>query len=121
MSLENIFFDAGGYMEEIARTIDVEALKEQWVKDPIWDIEDTEGYEDFREELISFRIKMKKIWHRNFIEMEEKRKNKNYDFFNEKFSDSVGYSDRFLLAQVYKNLIEKIEELEDRVKELENL
>lgn len=32
-------------------------LKSAWLFDPIWDIEDTEGFEDHTEELKAFRIK----------------------------------------------------------------
>lgn len=35
---------------------ELEALKDNWLKDPCWDIEDTEGYEDHIEELLDFRL-----------------------------------------------------------------
>lgn len=35
---------------------EVEKLKEGWKKDPCWDIEDTEGFEEYRDELHSFRL-----------------------------------------------------------------
>tara|TARA_B100000953_G_scaffold290249_1_gene275093 strand:+ start:12297 stop:12587 length:291 start_codon:yes stop_codon:yes gene_type:complete len=34
----------------------IEELKEQWKSDPIWDIEDTEGFEAYYDELRSFRL-----------------------------------------------------------------
>ena len=34
---------------------EVEKLKAGWREDPCWDIEDTEGFEDVREELLAFR------------------------------------------------------------------
>jgi hypothetical protein len=34
---------------------EVEALKSSWSKDPCWDIEETEGFEDHQEELLAFR------------------------------------------------------------------
>jgi hypothetical protein len=34
---------------------EIEALKLNWAKDPCWDIEDTEGFEEHREELIAWR------------------------------------------------------------------
>jgi len=40
----------------------VEKLKQDWVKDPCWDIEDTEGFEGFREELQAFSRAMKLFW-----------------------------------------------------------
>ena len=34
----------------------VEDLKSQWLFDGCWDIEDTEGYELYRDELLAFRL-----------------------------------------------------------------
>ena len=34
---------------------EVEELKVAWMNDAIWDIEDTEGFEEYREELLAFR------------------------------------------------------------------
>jgi len=33
---------------------EVEALKTSWKQDPSWDIETTEGFEDYKDELVSF-------------------------------------------------------------------
>jgi hypothetical protein len=35
---------------------EVEALKANWLSDPIWDIEDTEGFEEYRAELREYRL-----------------------------------------------------------------
>ena len=35
---------------------EVRKLKENWRRDPCWDIEDTEGFEDYREELLQYRL-----------------------------------------------------------------
>lgn len=40
----------------------IEALKRNWNSDPIWDIEETEGFEEQKEELKSFRIEQEKEW-----------------------------------------------------------
>jgi len=34
---------------------EIQALKDNWCKDPIWDIEYTEGFEDHFEDLLAFR------------------------------------------------------------------
>lgn len=34
---------------------EIEALKRNWHYDPIWDIEETEGFEDHKEELKAYR------------------------------------------------------------------
>jgi len=41
---------------------DVEELKRNWRRDPIWDIEDTEGFEEYREELLEFRKSCETYW-----------------------------------------------------------
>jgi len=35
---------------------DVEELKLQWKSDPIWDIEDTDGFEAYYDELLAYRL-----------------------------------------------------------------
>ena len=35
---------------------EVEALKANWLQDPCWDIEKTEGFEEYASELLSFRM-----------------------------------------------------------------
>ena len=41
---------------------DIEALKRNWYKDPIFDLEDTEGFEAHREELKQFSKESKEHW-----------------------------------------------------------
>lgn len=36
---------------------EVEALKANWLKDPCWDIEDTDGFKEYAVELAGFRVK----------------------------------------------------------------
>ncbi len=43
---------------------DVEQLKKSWKYDPLWDIECTEGFEEYYDELLAYR---------NEIEAEEKK------------------------------------------------
>lgn len=33
----------------------LQLLKDEWIKDPIWDIEDTEGFEEFHDALLAWR------------------------------------------------------------------
>jgi hypothetical protein len=35
---------------------EVEDLKDNWLLDPIYDLEETEGFEDYRDELLAYRI-----------------------------------------------------------------
>lgn len=41
---------------------DIQRLKESWLHDPCWDIEDTEGFEDHMEELLAFRKQKEAEW-----------------------------------------------------------
>ena len=41
---------------------DVENLKENWLRDPCWDIEDTEGFEGYYDELLAFRLEKEAEW-----------------------------------------------------------
>ena len=41
---------------------DVEALKKNWLADPCWDIEETEGFEEFYAELYAFRLANEREW-----------------------------------------------------------
>lgn len=54
---------------------EVQALKENWVKDPHWDIEDTEGFEDHKEELIAFRKEQEIEWQTRAEEARRRRAN----------------------------------------------
>jgi hypothetical protein len=40
----------------------LDELKAQWESDPIWDIEDTEGFEDYRNELAKYRKETENRW-----------------------------------------------------------
>jgi len=41
---------------------DIENLKMNWQKDPIWDIEDTEGFEEYKDELLAYKKECEKEW-----------------------------------------------------------
>lgn len=40
----------------------INELKRQWETDPIWDIEDTEGFEEYQEELREYRYLKEAEW-----------------------------------------------------------
>lgn len=52
---------------------EVKALKENWRGDPIWDIENTEGFEDRWLELKCFRLTMESNWTNQNEERLQKR------------------------------------------------
>lgn len=41
---------------------EIQALKDNWLKDPCWDIEDTPGFEDHKAELLAFHNEQRKKW-----------------------------------------------------------
>ena len=41
---------------------EIEALKKNWERDPCWDIEDSEGFEEYRGELLAFRENKEAQW-----------------------------------------------------------
>ncbi len=43
-------------------TNEIEALKRNWHRDPAWEIEDTEGFEEHREELLAYSVESKARW-----------------------------------------------------------
>lgn len=43
-------------------TQEINDLKAGWKKDPCWDIEDTEGFEDIKTELLEYRLKAERDW-----------------------------------------------------------
>lgn len=45
---------------------EVEALKANWLYDPIWDLGDEEGFEEYWDELNAFRIETKAEWEREY-------------------------------------------------------
>ena len=41
---------------------ELEALKRSWERDPCWDLEDSDGFEEYREELLAFSEERKAHW-----------------------------------------------------------
>ena len=51
----------------------VEELKRNWKSDPSWDIENSEGFEDYRDELFAYRLEVEAEW-------STKQRQKNADY-----------------------------------------
>ncbi len=41
---------------------EIDELKSSWMRDPIWEIENTEGFEKHKDELRKFSIEKKEFW-----------------------------------------------------------
>jgi len=52
---------------------EVKTLKENWKGDPCWDIENTEGFEDHKQELLDYRLGMEASWKKKNEERLQKR------------------------------------------------
>jgi Na+(H+)/acetate symporter ActP len=54
----------------------VEKLKTDWILDPCWDIEETEGFEQYRNELVKFHAEMQEKWDKQYEQnIQSARKN----------------------------------------------
>lgn len=56
---------------------EIQALKDSWLKNPIWNIEKSEGFEEYEDELLAFRKETEERWDEK---REERRKQRARDF-----------------------------------------
>lgn len=81
---------------------DIERLKRSWERDPIWDIEDTEGFEDHREELLAFRKECESRWSgERYLRLSKK-------------AEDLGFPGNINLAAYIEGLESRIRTLEER-------
>ncbi|HEY8097002.1 MAG TPA: hypothetical protein VIE65_13045 [Methylobacter sp.] len=78
-------------------------LKLDWQRDPIWDIEDTDGFEAHREELLKYRLECAAQWEAKHT---AKLKSK---------AESLGVPGNLKLAGYVLNLEAKLEELQNKL------
>ncbi|SIR46329.1 hypothetical protein [Halanaerobium kushneri] len=62
------------FLPEIER--EIEKLKCEWAEDPAWDIEDTEGFEPFKDELLNYKRFMTRYWENKQKQIEEEKDQK---------------------------------------------
>lgn len=56
----------------MSKTIcEIQNLKRQWINDPCWDIENTEGFEEHKEELLKYRLQCGSEWEKERLEKEK--------------------------------------------------
>lgn len=82
-------------------------LKENWMDDACWDIEETEGFEKYKKELKIFRLEQEKKWEA------ERRKQLEKDFAE------YGTHSEKLLNRI-KFLEQKVQEMEDKIFHIQN-
>ena len=83
---------------------EVQELKHDWEVDPCWDIEDTEGFEEYRDELEKHRLDMEILWTQEY----------QFKVFGK--MDALGI-DSFKLAEYILKLETRLDELERIVSE----
>lgn len=59
--------------QQIRTPQEIEALKASWLKDPCWDIENSQGFEAHYEELLAFRKEQDQKWEAKAKERDEAR------------------------------------------------
>lgn len=90
----------------MASVLDLKKLKENWRRDPIWDLEDTEGFEDHFEELKAYRLEMENIWEAE----------RNADLIEK--SIKMGVPNNLALVKYIENLEFEIDDLKKQIHHL---
>jgi bacterioferritin (cytochrome b1) len=78
---------------------DIDKLKASWRADPCWDIEDTEGFESIREELVQYRLECERKWEEAY---QEKLRT---------YANQIGLDAKLRLAEYIRNLERRVEKL----------
>ena len=86
----------------------VEALKNNWRFDPCWDIYDTEGFGEYRDELLLFQTNLQQEWRAT-------QYNRTYDFARSIGIENLGDKEDEPNLELAKYLLK----LESRIRELE--
>lgn len=95
-------------MSEKRTPEEIEKLKADWAKDPIWDIENTEGFEAHYGELFDWRKEYEAKMEAKWLEAENER------IENVMLATGVGKSDRAMLLS-----LRTWKELEDEARDAE--
>jgi hypothetical protein len=82
---------------------EVDKLKAVWAADPCWDIEDTEGFEAHREELIAFRQEVESRIQQEWIRKLETK------------AIELGVPDNLKLAEYVINLEFRLEDINEKL------
>lgn len=82
---------------------EVELLKAEWLEDPCWDIETTGGCEDYKDELLAFRMEVEN----------QRRQARRLEFGM--FADKIGLRENWALAAYIERLEDRIAKLEEKM------
>lgn len=98
---------------------EIEDLKREWAENPDWEIEDTEGFDDYREELAAFAVKMKTQWDAEY-DARQAAERAEYEAHCLLIADKLGVPGNIALAKEVWKLNVKIANLIERIDALEN-
>lgn len=91
---------------------ELDDLKQNWIKDPHWDIEDTDGFQEHREELLA--------WRKDLAEKHEMARKARHELRAEHVMNKTGVADKNISLFIFT--FEEIrDELEYSVREDEPL
>ena len=93
-------------MNAIKSKEEIRKLKHNWECDPCWDIEDTEGFEEYKDELRAFRLKKEKEWEDQWRKKMQTKAKK------------MGIPGNLKLANYIDGLEYKISKLQDEIAEM---
>jgi hypothetical protein len=96
-------------LPETKNRSEIEALKADWARDPMWDLPRTEGFEAYREELQLYSDRMTSQW------------DHEYDLKLEAKARAIGSPENKDLAEYILMLEQRVDALNDRLTRLENL
>lgn len=84
---------------------EIQKLKDGWRHDPCWDIEDTDGFEAHKEELLKYRLEQEVIWN-------ERRENRVSDEMGK-----MGITNRntYFYLKGIENSIEQLQKTLDKI------
>lgn len=82
---------------------EVESLKRDWAADPCWDLEETPGFEEFRDELTEFAARTR--------EKGERRYRKAL----EEYAERIGVPGNLILAERFRSLERRVAAVENRL------
>lgn len=101
-------------IEEVYRRpeADIEKLKQNWKKDPCWDLCDTDGFEAHKEDLKAYQDEMEQVWEQEREhkkrEQQSKQKTALYDM---NLGDSTKINNHHFVRVPGGWVLEKIEEV----------
>lgn len=94
---------------------EVDALKRNWENDPIWDIEETEGFEEYRDELRKYRLAAELQWFNKQLELPVAGEFVNTEELICQAAEFLDYQNPALFDQVKANALVAIADALERI------